>query len=45
MSNQNKLNNAKKRARSRDKKRQTKMGVSGRAIFTTERLQQQPRKK
>lgn len=38
MSSQNKLNRVVARANARDKKRQTKMRVSGKSVFTVARL-------
>lgn len=45
MSSQNKLNRAIKRANARDRKRQPKMGVSGKGVFTVARLINQPKKR
>ncbi len=45
MSGHRELNRAKKKASARDKKRRTKMKVSGKSVFTVARLLDQPKKK
>lgn len=45
MSGKHKLERAIKKASARDKKRQTKMGVSGKSVFTVARLMSRPKKR
>ena len=45
MSGQHKLQRALKKASARDKKRQTKMKVSGKSVFTVARLINQSKRK